>query len=75
MVDLNTFIESMDGITRTERMQVAQLVILAELNESVKALTEMLDRVEEPIQELVDELQEDDVIVPVVEKKKRKKKV
>lgn len=72
MQDLNVFIESMDGTTRGERMALTQLVILAELNESVKALTVMLDRVEEPIIELVEELQEEDV-KPT--KKKTKKKV
>lgn len=42
MIDLNTLIESMDGHTRGERMNVTQLVILSEINENVKAISETL---------------------------------
>lgn len=73
MEDLNAFIESMDGVTRGERVALTQLIILSELNENVKALTIMLDKIDEPLIELVEELQEEDIVeVPV--KKTRKKK-
>lgn len=72
-MDLNLLIEGMSGTTIGERMAQTQLVLLAELNENVKALVEALVKIEKPMEELVDELQEEDVVeVPV--KKTRKKK-
>ncbi len=73
MEDLNVFIESMDGSMRGERMALAQLVILAELNENVKALTVILDKIDEPLIGLVEELQEEDVVKTPVKKTRKKK--
>lgn len=73
MEDLNAFIESMDGVTRGERVAITQLIILSELNENVKALTVMLDKIDEPLIELVEELQEEDVVEVPVKKTKKKK--
>lgn len=73
-MDLNKLIESMSGTTIGERMSQTQLVLLAELNENVKALVEALVKIETPMEELVDELQEEDVVEIVEPKKKRKSK-
>ena len=73
-MDLNLLIEGMSGTTIGERMAQTQLVLLAELNENVKALVEALVKIEKPMEELVDELQEEDVVEIVEPKKKRKSK-